>query len=60
MESEEKWYGVTYKEDKKSVMDAIAAMKVQGTYPENLWKQTDGIDGSPAGTIKSRRKIQEC
>ena len=38
MESEEKWYGVTYKEDKKSVMDAIAAMKVQGTYPENLWK----------------------
>ena len=38
MESEEKWYGVTYKEDKKSVMDAIAAMEVQGTYPENLWK----------------------
>ena len=38
MESEEKWYGVTYKEDKKSVMDAIAAMKEQGTYPENLWK----------------------
>ena len=38
LKSEDKWYGVTYKEDKKSVMDAIAAMKVQGTYPENLWK----------------------
>lgn len=38
MESEEKWYGVTYKEDKKAVMDAIAAMKEQGTYPENLWR----------------------
>ena len=24
--------------DKKSVIDAIAAMKVQVTYPENLWK----------------------
>ena len=38
MESEEKWYGVTYKEDKNSVMDAIAAMKEQGHYPENLWR----------------------
>ena len=38
LKSEDKWYGVTYKEDKKSVMDAIAAMKEQGTYPENLWR----------------------
>ena len=39
MESAEKWYGVTYKEDKKSVMDAISKMKQQGVYPEDLWKQ---------------------
>ena len=38
MESAEKWYGVTYKEDKKSVMDAISKMKQQGVYPEDLWK----------------------
>ena len=38
MESAEKWYGVTYKEDKKSVMDAISEMKQQGVYPEDLWK----------------------
>lgn len=39
MESAEKWYGVTYKEDKKSVMDAISEMKQQGVYPEKLWRQ---------------------
>ena len=38
LETQDKWFGVTYKEDKKSVMDAIAAMKEQGTYPENLWR----------------------
>ena len=38
MESAEKWYGRTYKEDKKSVMDAIAEMKQQGVYPEKLWR----------------------
>ena len=60
MESEEKWYGVTYKEDKKSVMDAIAAMKVQGTYPENLWKQTDGNRRFTCRDDKEQKKIQEC
>ena len=38
MESAEKWYGVTYKEDKKSVMDAISEMKQQGVYPKELWR----------------------
>ncbi len=32
-----KWYGVTYKEDLQGVVDAIAAMKAAGTYPDNLW-----------------------
>ena len=37
-ESPEKWYGVTYKEDKQTVVDAIAAMKEKGIYPELLWE----------------------
>lgn len=32
------WYGVTYKEDKESVVDAIAKMIDDGEYPQNLWK----------------------
>ena len=36
--SADKWYGVTYKEDKQSVVDALQAMKDKGLYPEKLWK----------------------
>ena len=32
-----KWYGVTYKEDKESVVNAIRSMIDSGEYPENLW-----------------------
>ena len=32
-----KWYGVTYKEDKGSVVSAIRSMIDKGDYPENLW-----------------------
>ena len=38
LDTNDKWFGVTYKEDKKSVMDAISEMKQQGVYPEDLWK----------------------
>ena len=34
---EETWYGVTYHEDLDSVKEAIANMKKQGIYEENLW-----------------------
>jgi choline kinase len=34
--SEDKWYGVTYKEDKQMVVDAIAVLKKQGLYPEEF------------------------
>ena len=34
---EETWYGVTYREDLDSVKAAIANMKQQGIYEENLW-----------------------
>lgn len=35
--SADKWYGVTYKEDKPVVMAAIKQMKENGLYPERLW-----------------------
>lgn len=34
----EKWYGVTYKEDKQSVKDALKEKSEQGLYPLPLWK----------------------
>ncbi|MBQ7136930.1 MAG: nucleotidyltransferase [Bacilli bacterium] len=33
-----KWFGVTYKEDKPTVVNAIRNMIDSGEYPENLWK----------------------
>ena len=35
--SADKWYGVTYKEDKPFVVAAIKNMKENGLYPEKLW-----------------------
>ena len=34
--SRDRWYGVTYKEDKQMVMDAIQRMKKEGLYPEEF------------------------
>lgn len=39
LKSQDKWYGVTYKEDKAMVVNAIADMKAKGMYPENLWEE---------------------
>lgn len=36
--SPDKWCGVTYKEDKEDVKNALEAMKDKGMYPEKLWK----------------------
>lgn len=38
LKSQDKWYGVTYKEDKEDVVNALQAMKDAGLYPEKLWK----------------------
>nr|WP_296155978.1 sugar phosphate nucleotidyltransferase [uncultured Blautia sp.] len=38
LKSEDKWYGVTYKEDKPMVMEAVQKMKDQGLYPQKLWE----------------------
>lgn len=39
LKSPDKWYGMTYKEDKVVVVDAIKKMKEEGVYPENLWEE---------------------
>ncbi len=35
--SPDKWQGVTYKEDKKNVMEALRLLKGKGVYPKSLW-----------------------
>ena len=35
--SPDRWFGVTYKDDKPVVMDALQAMKDKGLYPEKLF-----------------------
>ena len=35
--SRDRWYGVTYKEDKPTVVQAVRDMKERGLYPEKLW-----------------------
>ena len=37
LRSNDKWYGVTYKEDKPSVMEALKDLRDKGVYPEDLW-----------------------
>ncbi len=37
LKSADKWYGVTYKEDKAEVVAAMKRFKEQGLYPEKLW-----------------------
>ena len=32
------WHGVTYKEDKPQVVEAIGKLKAEGLYPDVLWK----------------------
>ncbi|MBM6852950.1 nucleotidyltransferase [Mediterraneibacter glycyrrhizinilyticus] len=41
LESEDKWYGVTYKEDKPVVVAAIQTLKEEGVYPQKLWENED-------------------
>ena len=37
LSSADKWFGVTYREDKPSVVAALREKTEQGLYPENLW-----------------------
>ena len=37
LKTDERWYGMTYREDAEKVRGAIRAMKDAGVYPEKLW-----------------------
>ena len=37
LKSEDKWYGVTYKEDKQTVIDSFAKLVADGVYQKNLF-----------------------
>ena len=37
LDTDERWYGMTYREDAEKVRAAIADMKKKGLYPEQLW-----------------------
>lgn len=40
LRSSDQWFGVTYREDKPTVVRAIAALTAQGLYPDALWGET--------------------
>jgi dTDP-glucose pyrophosphorylase len=35
--TDDRWYGITYKEDLETVVNAMRSMKDKGVYPEKLW-----------------------
>ena len=37
LSSKDRWFGVTYKEDRPNVVQALAEMKRSGVYPDHLW-----------------------
>ena len=37
LNSQDKWFGVTYKEDKDAVVASVRALVEQGVYPEKLF-----------------------
>ena len=39
LRSNDKWYGVTYKEDKPTVVAALAELRENGVYPQKLWEE---------------------
>lgn len=39
LKSLDRWYGVTYKEDKETVVNAIQRLKDSGAYPQKIWTE---------------------
>ena len=37
LSSPDRWYGVTYREDRETVRAALAGLTASGVYPEELW-----------------------
>ena len=38
LKTQDRWYGVTYKEDKPMVVKAVQSLKDAGLYPQKLWE----------------------
>jgi dTDP-glucose pyrophosphorylase len=38
LQTQEQWFGVTYKEDRTRVKNAVQELIQQGVYPKNLWR----------------------
>ena len=38
LETSDKWFGVTYKEDKDLVVNALREKRAKADYPDNLWE----------------------
>ena len=38
LKTQDKWYGVTYRDDKEMVRSSMQSMKDKGLYPDKLWK----------------------
>jgi len=38
IETDARWFGVTYKEDKASAVETLSKLVIAGIYPDNLWK----------------------
>ena len=39
LKSSDRWYGVTYQEDKETVEKAFEQMTKEGLYPQPLWQE---------------------
>ena len=37
LESDAKWFGVTYSEDKEMVMEKLSSLTAEGKYPDKIW-----------------------
>ena len=37
-ETDEKWYGITYREDLEKIKKVIKEKQLKGEYPKELWK----------------------
>ena len=52
----DKWFGVTYKEDKESVMAAFRKLIEDGVYKEDLFSDLQNNEPGGATTRESNRK----
>lgn len=55
LRSPDRWYGVTYHEDKQTVVDAFAALRAAGRYPEELLDASSDVKARNAdGSMPQR------